>query len=1601
MAKGKKQEDPNKVAQRKQARVEFVKSNPELTPEIARQRFYVQTRAAELASAGKDVDRAALREKFQTGQVTREGFYTPADVTRFSAARNTDSLGDSKSTTVTPPASTTSPTTSKPSTVKTPSTSYQAPAQTTSLGNVVQRPNAQQRGEGMGPASRSTSATTGQRANAQMRGEGMGPAPKSSFVFGGEPRPPVWSESGQPVVGNITRPKPIDARDQSLIARLENPTRPINAASLAQQKEKSIRRQIVARSPAGKTKLDRIDRFGGLENYQESRYDWTNAYKATAGAAVLGAEYLGTRGGGILGGALATGATYNITNRIGNELEKSEYFGGDTPGSQFKGDTTFRGAATIGGISLGAGLVVKGVAKVVPKIPAAWKAIQKWADDTPPVQRAPWQEGGTASPGFATRPATKAPWKDGPATTGVVAPKRTPKVTPEATAPSAPKITSETVTDSGLVIPGSSQRTRQPLSLAEEKSKTVFDQDAFEANLNIRIEDNTIPKTVEPAPVVDTTPTVEAKGKGRGKGKGKKDPMTVDLPRANKVPEFDSSMEDFSTDQRYFADSGDPYAKKGKKKNTVIEDKEIEIETPAPSQGLTLVEGNPRAEMMRSHPAFGKAEEPPSLSVFKSDLLEYSTEPPTYPAGVQTARELNIQANLPKIDEMKVNPRTWDEGRTLDLGEGSIDNPIETKLVNEIGPSAKKPPSQRANETDAQYQKRLNVFMTENEGGVFKIDTPMDGPRLQGKERSMARFENIATRSGRSVRVPDVEPKKSPFQLEQERLDRVAYQATPLERAQEERAFGANLQAAKAAENQSYMAEGNRRLMTSRRDLFIDDMSGQEPPSISDFKASGGEVIPPRPPGLKKNAAYDPATGEWRNQRLDKKTGELVFENKRNIAATPEQKEASIRAKREAQNAKRRAATVAKNEAKIGNLEETRQNTSNVEYGPFVSQTGDVYRFKSALPSFAQKNIPSQARTSLTTPPGPKAEDAWLNKSMTPEDNAFFKELGDVQKRNAGRRVVRATRQPTRTEIAEYTRRFRAIKGGPDANPSILETDAQINLEKEIEQVLGTDAVQALKNIAIRGNTPPLTQNISGLSLAEIKSSGPVPGARISPQQLRPELPEASSNLREKASTFFNKEGLIKGRSGVARMRAWQRVQSSDWFKQLLEKEPTFAKGLLDKNRGIAQAAADKLSDQVSASAPKADVAGRWPFTAQIGKKEKTAAAREFAEEVAPDGLGAYGLRGTETVEGITPQQISQRSEVANTEASLQYRAGVTRNVIAEDTQAFNNLADAQSQGILAEYGVVDQTGLMQITQPQFRSGRRSLEAPLERDPRNMTLFEAKVGENTGSTTRSLRITDARTKIREDVRLQVESGQMTPEQGKALVNERSAELNTAFYNEPSSLAPSNPFADEFGTELPSGYRYETPESFGKVWQPGSFKNEFGDKVDGRWISVEEAAQNRAKAASAQNQRRALLDKERADFYSPRWLEVAKNRAIKSKSNPTIYPDTPMFDKLGEPLPFNIARQAKEEAERISQLESRVYGSLFESQPAKPKDPQNVVLNEGRMLVWEDGYFKVKGNLPANYPAGADLSTFNQSRKEVFAEEKESVSDILKDWMSGD
>jgi hypothetical protein len=89
-------------------RVEFVKANPNLDPAEARQRFFVQTRAAELTSKGVEITkekRAQLRQKFQAGDVQRTGFYTPGDLARI-AARNTGGGGDDTQDITKPPRST-------------------------------------------------------------------------------------------------------------------------------------------------------------------------------------------------------------------------------------------------------------------------------------------------------------------------------------------------------------------------------------------------------------------------------------------------------------------------------------------------------------------------------------------------------------------------------------------------------------------------------------------------------------------------------------------------------------------------------------------------------------------------------------------------------------------------------------------------------------------------------------------------------------------------------------------------------------------------------------------------------------------------------------------------------------------------------------------------------------------------------------------------------------------------------------------------------------------------------------------------------------------------------------------------------------------------------------------------------------------------------------------------------------------------------------------------------------------------------------------------------------------------------------------------------
>ena len=84
---GKKRNNPNskaKVTARKTARKESG---------MSAKKFYVTTRMEEAAKSGKTLDKAALRKKFQSGEVTRKGFGAPRKSTGGTGTGSTGSTG--------------------------------------------------------------------------------------------------------------------------------------------------------------------------------------------------------------------------------------------------------------------------------------------------------------------------------------------------------------------------------------------------------------------------------------------------------------------------------------------------------------------------------------------------------------------------------------------------------------------------------------------------------------------------------------------------------------------------------------------------------------------------------------------------------------------------------------------------------------------------------------------------------------------------------------------------------------------------------------------------------------------------------------------------------------------------------------------------------------------------------------------------------------------------------------------------------------------------------------------------------------------------------------------------------------------------------------------------------------------------------------------------------------------------------------------------------------------------------------------------------------------------------------------------------------------
>ena len=925
--------------------------------------------------------------------------------------------------------------------------------------------------------------------------------------------------------------------------------------------------------------------------------------------------------------------------------------------------------------------------------------------------------------------------------------------------------------------------------------------------------------------------------------------------------------------------------------------------TPEPAP-MRVVQGEApdRLEQKRNHPAFTSKlpEAPPPLSVVKSDLLEYSTETPTYPRGVENARLLNEQTNLdnslsnlvnspegtPLVDVMKINPRTWDEDRVLDLGEGSIDNPIETKLVGEgdlpVRATTKAPPRQRPNETAEAYGKRLNKWQLQNSGEVFKAPAGFEQPRgtTSFREGAMDRIEGGMSRTRRSVAFIDdgsgISPEGFPVQREGESVRDFNLRASEFLRARGK--------PTPEAPDNSFLAQGT-----------------PEPVSLAGSKeAAAAGSTPPKPKGLGRNAFYDAEKGQWVKGRLDKKSGKIVAQEERTVYATEEDRIAGQKAYEAQRNADKRAKRAADRVAKETELKAAATPVdSSAEYGPFMFAGQPLGRSRVVLepgqvPDWAQQNVSLSGEAK----PLSEIENAWLTKEMTPEEDAFFRELGNAKKASAGRRVVRSTRQPTPEEVKEYVTRFRGLRAErteenllPGATPVAL-TDTQIQLEKEIEQVLGTNAMIALKNVAIRGNTPPLTQNVRGLeSLAEIKATSGEP--LINKLVVRQATPTSSGKLREQAANFFNADGRLKGVSGADRVRTWNRLTKSDWFRQLQEREPSFANFLREQNSDIAGRFDPMLAEQVE-QLPKPGLRRMRTTRNMSPEEEESFIAGQLASEQTDDGLGSYSLRfGDTPEEGLRARDsgttVEQRSQAAQIEDSLMRRQRLLRQIKAEDQAAFGDieylnrgfergqqLDPMVDPNVTRDYGIVDEKGFTNINAAEFRSARRQLnqDIVLQRDLASSEasdVFEAKQRE----------ILDAT------------PGKENKEERKRLLGELAANP------EPRGL-PSNPFAQEFGTELPTGYVREIPESFGKT-------QEAAEKAQRK----EQRNINRQAALSAK------MELERESFYSTRWLDVAKQRAIAARS---MKPEpTPMYDKFG---PVRSEASIREEAQRLASLERK-------------------------------------------------------------------------------
>jgi hypothetical protein len=313
----------------------------------------------------------------------------------------------------------------------------------------------------------------------------------------------------------------------------------------------------------------------------------------------------------------------------------------------------------------------------------------------------------------------------------------------------------------------------------------------------------------------------------------------------------------------------------------------------------------------------------------------------------------------------------------------------------------------------------------------------------------------------------------------------------------------------------------------------------------------------------------------------------------------------------------------------------------------------------------------------------------------------------------------------------------------------------------------------------------------------------------------------------------------------------------------------------------------------------------------------------------------------------------------------------------------------------LRDYGVTDQTGLLKLTPPQFGTARSALERPLN------PLTETVEGKRVNTSSFEGRAMQDKIAALDPAKKDIIASYTGQEK-----NQKITELYSPLMNEPTTGPPSNPFAAEFGTELPQGYAPGTPEITGNAWAQ--------DPNNGnRWSWMPQEQVSAIQRANQANQaaRTAELEAARGQYYQPSWMKDAADRAAAA-------------NKLrSQQVRKDPTRFAREEEARLQSLGQMKYQQPTSDKPMSanplsdfewisPSDTyvQKWTSPSGSNMVTEmkigpgtdKEWFVVKDvKTKSVRVTSANKQSFDAARRATMEEERLNAAETLKDWLNQD